>query len=237
MASITIPDKSTTDTLTASEFNQLLSALKDGTISITTEGVTVADDGYIQNEDAYISGGTTGLMALSTHAYYSNASWVFPDATAGSVIILGSDAASSQDLVYYTHDGAGSFTERLRYDVSETQLEVTGKLKVTGLFNLGKTQSVIASGVATVTSSYVEIDTEAAAATDDLDTINGGSDGDILIMKILTNSRVVTIKAGTGNIILAGAVDFVMNNVKDKIMLMYTDSLSSWHEISRSNNS
>lgn len=42
MALITIVDKSTLDTLTALEFNQILDALKDGTLEINTAGFRIA---------------------------------------------------------------------------------------------------------------------------------------------------------------------------------------------------
>ncbi|MQW43504.1 hypothetical protein GHK68_14675 [Sinorhizobium meliloti] len=82
----------------------------------------------------------------------------------------------------------------------------------------------IAGGVLTLTGTraglYV-IDTEGAAATDDLDTITDADafDGDTIVLKTSSSSRDVTIKNGTGNI-NAGA-DRVLNSGSDQIMLMY----------------
>ena len=82
----------------------------------------------------------------------------------------------------------------------------------------------IASGAITLTGTraglYV-IDTESAAATDDLDTITDADafDGDTIVLKTSSSSRDVTIKNGTGNI-NAGA-DRVLNSGSDQIMLMY----------------
>jgi hypothetical protein len=44
------------------------------------------------------------------------------------------------------------------------------------------------------------IDTEAAAAADDLDTINGGSDGDIVVIQIADSNRDITVKHLSGNL-------------------------------------
>ncbi|TWA16016.1 hypothetical protein FB004_11997 [Sinorhizobium medicae] len=82
----------------------------------------------------------------------------------------------------------------------------------------------IAGGVLTLTgtrSGLYVIDTEGAAATDDLDTITDADafDGDTIVLKTSSSSRDVTIKNGTGNI-NAGA-DRVLNSGSDQIMLMY----------------
>jgi len=83
-----------------------------------------------------------------------------------------------------------------------------------------------------VTHANHIVDTEGSAASDDLDTINGGATGDILILHSTTYTRVVTLKDGTGNLRLAG--DFALGDNTDSIMLMYWNS--NWNEISRSNN-
>ena len=92
----------------------------------------------------------------------------------------------------------------------------------------------IASGVITVTDSVHKVDTEASAATDDLVTINGGSDGYVLILGSNVNSRDVTLKDSTGNLYLAG--DFTLSHTQDTITLRFDADLSGWIEISRSDN-
>ncbi|WP_338893932.1 hypothetical protein [Sinorhizobium meliloti] len=82
----------------------------------------------------------------------------------------------------------------------------------------------IASGVLTLTGTraglYV-IDTEGAAAADDLDTITDADvfDGDTIVLKTSSSSRDVTVKNGTGNI-NCGA-DRVLNSASDQIMLVH----------------
>ena len=75
------------------------------------------------------------------------------------------------------------------------------------------------------------IDTEGGAATDDLDTINGGSDGDILIISSTDAARDITIKHATGNILLSPSNDATISGTGDKITLQYDGS--SWQQISR----
>ena len=92
----------------------------------------------------------------------------------------------------------------------------------------------IASGAITVTTSYSRVDTEASAATDDLNTINGGVDGQRLVLSAAAGARTVVVKDGAGNIRTAG--DFSLDNTQDTIELIFNGSVNEWYEISRSDN-
>ena len=95
------------------------------------------------------------------------------------------------------------------------------------------TELTIATGAITVTRSYHSVDTEANAATDDLDTINGGAEGAIIILRANNSARTVVVKDGTGNLNLAG--DFSLTSITDTITL-FKGTGSTWFEISRSDN-
>jgi len=104
-----------------------------------------------------------------------------------------------------------------------------------GFLNVGPADTLtISAGVVTATKYYSSVDTESAASTDDLDTINGGSDGDLLIIRATNSGRTVVAKHGTGNLHLDGAADFTMDNSDDRLYLMSNGT--NWIEISRSNN-
>lgn len=90
----------------------------------------------------------------------------------------------------------------------------------------------IASGVITVTTSAHKVDTEADAATDDLDTINGGTTGQILVLSAMNGGRTVVCKDNTGNLLLSA--DMTLDNTTDTLMLIYSGS--NWYEIARSDN-
>lgn len=92
----------------------------------------------------------------------------------------------------------------------------------------------IATGAVTATGSYHLVDTEGAAASDDLDTINGGVDGSILIIRAANSARTVVAKDGTGNLQIAG--DCTLDNAQDTLTLFYVGALSAWLEIARSDN-
>ena len=92
----------------------------------------------------------------------------------------------------------------------------------------------IASGAITVSDSYHIVDTEADAASDDLDTINGGSAGDLVVLRAADNARTVVLKHGTGNLRLDGAADKTLDTANDVIMLIRLSS--TWSQIAFSNN-
>jgi hypothetical protein len=112
-------------------------------------------------------------------------------------------------------------------------LTAAGSVKVTDFLRIPRKSTLtISSGVVTATGSSHNLDTEAAAATDDLDTINGGTEGDILILCTAVSSRDVTLKDGTGNLSLAG--DFALLTSQYRIVLYYNGT--NWQELSRSAN-
>jgi hypothetical protein len=107
-------------------------------------------------------------------------------------------------------------------------------------FNAGATKT-IASGAITVTGSVHLVATEGGAASDDLDTISGGSVlyNDILILRAADSTKDVVVKHNTGNIWLAGGVDFTLDHTADIIVLMWVSvggPTEKWVEICRSSN-
>ena len=67
---------------------------------------------------------------------------------------------------------------------------------------ISATELTISSGAVTATIGHHAIDTESDAADDDLDTINGGEGGDILLILPANDSRTVRLRNGVGNIFL-----------------------------------
>lgn len=66
------------------------------------------------------------------------------------------------------------------------------------------------------------MDTYADAASDDLETISGGSEGQIVVLRCTSGTRVVTVKHLTDNTVCGS--DRVLNNVNDRITLEYNGS-------------
>ncbi|MBL8162449.1 MAG: hypothetical protein JNJ61_10725 [Anaerolineae bacterium] len=91
--------------------------------------------------------------------------------------------------------------------------------------NLGATSEVtIASGAITVTGSNHRVDTEGNAATDDLDTINGGSEGRVVWLRLENAARTVRLRHNVGNIYLSSLSNYTLSNQYETIPLIYTGS-------------
>jgi hypothetical protein len=89
---------------------------------------------------------------------------------------------------------------------------------------------VIASGVITVRRQTVYlIDTEAAASTDDLDTINGGYTGQVILLKMANSAREPRLRHNVGNLKLSEGYDFWLIETDRYIMLMFDGT--SWFEL------
>lgn len=110
-------------------------------------------------------------------------------------------------------------------------LDVPGSLA----FQEEPTALVIASGVIDVSGgtgsltssqSAVQVDTEGAAASDILHTINGGRDGMVLVLRATNAARTIVVENGTGNIVLPADVSLDTNAAI--LVLWYNSTLSQW---------
>ena len=108
--------------------------------------------------------------------------------------------------------------------VVERHLNVSGitKSKVTAknlIFEKGSTLE-IASGEITITHSLHEVEVQGASGNDNLDTINGGVDGQILILRAFNGARTVTLRNDEGNIYLLSGSDFALDTAEDVAVLL-----------------
>jgi len=83
---------------------------------------------------------------------------------------------------------------------------------------IGQTESkTIASGSITVTKNFVVVDTEGAAASDDLANILGYGEGRLLFIRAANSAHVVTLKnaaGGNGQIQTWGGADIFLSDIK-----------------------
>ena len=91
----------------------------------------------------------------------------------------------------------------------------------------------IVAGVITVRpiDSHIMCDTESDAASDDLDTINGGIDGQTIVLHCVDNARLVTVKHATGNIRVKGASDAALAFRYEYVLLVYFATGGFWMTI------
>ncbi|MDX1371410.1 MAG: hypothetical protein R3321_03020, partial [Nitrososphaeraceae archaeon] len=95
--------------------------------------------------------------------------------------------------------------------------------------NFQQLSSTIAEGVMTSDNSFLLVNAE-TGTTDDLDTLSGGSTGDVVILKAASGDT-ITVKNGTGNIVCPS--DRTLTG-DDTIMLIYDGT--NWCEVSYTDN-
>ena len=130
------------------------------------------------------------------------------------------------------HFGTGITTDSGGVTITAGDLTLTA-----GILNLGAVAilTLDTNGEVTLTQTTHRIDTFESAVTDDLNTINGGTSGDIIIVQSVNNGRDIVIKNGTGNIDTASAGDFTCTTNTDRWVGQFNGT--NWIELSRSDNS
>jgi hypothetical protein len=86
----------------------------------------------------------------------------------------------------------------------------------------------ISGGAVTKTQAWHTIDTEGDAASDDLDTINDGADGDVIFFRPENDARTIVVKHGTGNILCVGGSDFSLDDEEDFCVGIYDAGIAAW---------
>lgn len=122
---------------------------------------------------------------------------------------------------------SGTFTDARVAESNVTQHKAAAHTDVGWLNFASPTELTIASGAVTATQSWHALDTEADAGTDDLDTISGGTEGNILIVHAINNARTVVIKHNTGNIQTQDGADISLGLFRQRVMLIF--QVGNWY--------
>lgn len=115
--------------------------------------------------------------------------------------------------------------------VATVKLRLAQSLSGTGCLDFATaTALTISGGVITPTQNWHTVDTEGAASADDLVTIGTTDNGDgfVLFIRQANDARDVTIKHGSGNIKCPGAVDIVLGDTSQVILMIYDATLEYW---------
>lgn len=153
----------------------------------------------------------------------------YVDGALRGIVLVGTvtNTLVSDNAIYNTTEQAISYTNNTAFQ-SVLIKENLG-------YQLPEVGATIANDAITVSlsSKSVRVGSEGAAATDNLATINGGYIGQMIILRGLSISQVITV-VETGNIDLSGTASFVLNNANDALTLIWSGT--KWYEISRSDN-
>jgi hypothetical protein len=123
----------------------------------------------------------------------------------------------------------------LGVDVAGTASNLVTRLarSLSGAGNLdfaSATTLTIATGSITPTQNWHLIETQAAAATDDLDTIvaTNATDGFILYVRQVDDARCFTIRNDIGNILTPSGLNVATTNAQQVITFVYDGTTSKW---------
>jgi hypothetical protein len=109
-------------------------------------------------------------------------------------------------------------------------LDVDGTAIIQTLMTDASTELTIATGAITVTQTFHRIDTEADASTDNLDTINGGADGQFLVIRAENAGREVVVTTA-GNITTSDGNNVALDQVYKFLLLVYDGNRSKWNVV------
>lgn len=144
-----------------------------------------------------------------------------------SGVAFAADLAKSVDNIPDFSENSIPVLNQELFNLSERLRVLEGKISE------GESKKLyIYNGAVTATQALHDIETQAGAASDDLDTISGGVERNILIVRASNSARTVVFKDATGNLQLAG--DFTADNSQDTLTLIKIGD--NWHEIARSGN-
>jgi parallel beta-helix repeat protein len=191
------------------------------TLTLATDAVTVTGSGYYTilpqsgtADDMITINGFSDGMIIYVRA--ETASHVITIKETGNIALVNSQfrMVGREDFITLIYDADQSKWIELSRSITNTGLALT-----------------IASGVVTIQKDYHTLTPE-TGAVDDLTTINGGVDGQLLIVQPGA-TYTVTLKDGTGNLDLGG--DFEMIDTDDKIIILtYNAASNTWIELYRS---
>jgi len=182
-----------------------------------TGGGAVAAGVYINSATAEVRGIFNHIHVVGSTANYSyvmtalaaEATSQFEDIIAADGTSIGATAVFKQ----VNSEVDGDFT--VSGDVA-----IGGSLDVKELDFSDATTVTIATGVATLTQANHMLETESAAATDDVDTISGLGNGEVAFLRAANGAHTAVLKHGTGNIVIPGDADYSLDDTTKTVQVI-----------------
>lgn len=219
---------------TEANLDDLAASLFDPATELTISGGTVTRTQNVHRIDTEgdspsdnldtISGGADGMLII-VRAQDAARTVVLKDGT-GNLALNGADIAldDTDPWIFLQYDGVLS-----KWVIIGTtgDLKADGSVDVQNLVLEAASELTIATGAVTRTQLVHTIDTEGDVPSDNLDTISGGTDGMLVILRAENAARTVVLRDDIGNLALNGQ-DITLDNVEPFIFLQYDGVLSAW---------
>ena len=143
---------------------------------------------------------------------------------------------SAYQLTAHTHQGVGQGGQLdhgaalvgLADDDHARYFEADGSKQLTGIFNFEVESASISAGEINPSRSYLRVETEGAAASDDLNTINGGFDGRILVIRAFNTAHTIVIKHGADNIDCGNLGDISLDSHEKVVIFKFSSTVAKW---------
>ena len=137
-----------------------------------------------------------------------------------------------------TAPSSGAAPANASYVTTDAEATLTGETvynTIAGALGAFEKATITATGEMPLpTSTFsVAVETYEGGATDDLESITGGAEGHIIVLKAFDDAHTVVVKSSSGNIYLEGDIDFSMDTTSHRIVL-HCDG-ANWFELCRSN--
>ena len=208
-----------------------------------------------------ITNDITTLQALAAYQEGFNDAVISGDALPSLEEVNGLHKINTEQLQYLLNKGVPEWSADAEYYIGDIQREVGGSKIYQSItdnninnaltdtlnwkiwdvtvnkFNTTPNTATISGGAITYTGAYMVIDTEGGAATDNLDTINGGSNGDIVRIRITDNTRDITIR---DELISGGNIRNTKSRDQNRTLTLIDDTIEYqyrfgiWYETNRS---
>lgn len=133
-------------------------------------------------------------------------------------------------------DQKSTLTLSSEFTVTKTATDGAVAMGALNHIRAAQTASTIATGVVAYATPWHLLETEGAAATDDLDKVTGGTLGDILILSDTNSGHDVTVKhaIAADKFCLAAGADFTLDTTTARIVFLHDGT--QWFELCRATN-
>ena len=124
----------------------------------------------------------------------------------------------------------GGYRRRMRHNVPASGLNPVKSLMPSFMaFPRGYTLGIVSDAITLRSDVFFAVDTEGLAASDTLSTINGGKDGQYIMLRAASVARTITITSA-GNI--ATPVPILLDNNTKVVVLKYESGQNKWQVLS-----
>lgn len=206
----------TSAALNASETGDDVAAAQAAASTATTQAGIATTKAGEASADADLT--AADAIATAADRVQTGLDVVAADASADAAAASAIDAAAAAASVGFTLSSNNEFTGNNTF-AGKLALKDDGEL-------------TIAAGAVTITGAAHRVDTQGDAPNDDLDTINGGANGDVVTIRPEHTDRTVVL-TNAGNIVTPDGLSITLDSTATAVVMQYDSTLTKWLVLSK----